>query len=133
MRKSVKKWNVSVLILLFISSFMLHDLIHGSFRCSTDPGIRIPTVSKCVFGRMTGSQTGIISLPADRWISDHEKEEVSADIFCLVCAGWLTAEDPSSQNATPIFHCGTKKSPAYSTLISTPAWLLPSPRAPPEA
>ena len=134
MRKSVKRWTLSGLILLFVSSFILHGLLHSSSCCcSAGSGIRIPAESRCACGKTTGAESSKITLPADGCIAAGKPAVGSADLFCPVCAGLLTTDDPARTEAPLIRRGGTEVSPACSTVISTPAWLRPSPRAPPAA
>ena len=100
------------LILLLGGSFFLHTFVHHSSCCS---------VHTCLSVRKTAA--------------NHLRMAVftitTADFFCPVCAGMLNADLPSPENrhAVPIGRPGVFS--AFSDFLSTPDWLLPSPRAPP--
>lgn len=132
MRSLSGKYSIFFLIMLSVSSFILHDFIHSSFCVSVNSGILIHSGSGCAFGETAERGNGKAAR-ADVSVSCHRPEETPADVFCPVCAGWLTADNPVQPATVLIFRCRDEISPASSALLANPKWLLPSPRAPPAA
>ena len=102
------------LILLTGGSFFLHHLVHHSVCCGS------------------GTQ---LSAHADSGICVIEVSctDDSAEFFCPVCAGMLTADQVSTENHLTIPFGQGAAFTALSELLSTPDWLRPSPRGPPTA
>ncbi|MBQ9338619.1 MAG: hypothetical protein IJS14_15115 [Lentisphaeria bacterium] len=121
MRFLSKKWNAAFLILLFIGSFILHPRIHGSGRC--------------VHEGYSGRQISAISLENSRSECCRPAEPVciSAEFFCPVCAGWLTADCPERTEFEPVCRSSQPDITAAGAPSVAPDCRLPSPRAPPVA
>ena len=110
--KSLKQIRAVFLILLLGGSFFLHTFVHHSSCCS---------VHTC--------------LSVGKGAANHLRPAVfsiaSVDFFCPVCAGMMDADLPSSENRNAISIGRPEVLSAFSDFLSTPDWLLPSPRAPP--
>ena len=112
MRKTDRKRNLILLILLFIGSFVFHAFIHGIHSPET--------------GEYASARSMISILPECPELDD-------SDAFCPICSGWLTADCPECSGGLPVLHRTAVLCPAVSENIYTVEWLLPSPRAPPMA
>lgn len=112
MRKTERKLNLVLLALLFAGSFVFHAFIHG---------IHSPDSVESV-----NAKSGICILPECPELGD-------SDVFCPICAGWLTADCPDCSGRLPGLHRTEVPRSAVSGNLSAADWLLPSPRAPPMA
>ena len=122
MRKTDRKSCSILLILLFVGSFILHPLIHGSGGCDHE-------VSS---GLQTAVSVLAESLPARCLPAEHQV--CSADkFFCPICAGWLTAECPDCTGSAPVCRGSQPGITAANAPAAAPDWRLHSPRAPPAA
>ena len=108
----LKQIRAFFLILLLSGSFFLHTFVHHS-SCS-------------------GIHTG---LSVRKGAANHLRPAVCtvapAEFFCPVCAGMMNTDLPSSENRHDIPIGQSVTFSAFSDFLSTPDWLLPSPRAPP--
>ena len=122
MRLQPKKSSALFLILLFIGSFILHPLIHGSGSCGHEvsSGLNIP-------GSVLAASLPERCLPAEHQVGASE------EFFCPVCAGWLTAECPERTGFTPVCRDSQPEISAANDPAAAPDCRLPSPRAPPAA
>ena len=109
---SLRQIRAFFLILLLSGSFFLHTFVHHSSCCSVHPCL---SVRKSAANQL---RTAVFSI-------------ASADFFCPVCAGMMNADLPLSENRHAIFIGQPEVFSAFSDFLSTPDWLLPSPRAPP--
>ena len=109
---SLRQIRAFFLILLLGGSFFLHTFVHHSSCCSVHTCLSVRK------GAVNQFRPAVFSI-------------TSADFFCPVCAGMMNADLPSSENRHDIPFGQPEVFSAFSDFLSTPDWLLPSPRAPP--
>ena len=109
---SLRQIRAFFLILLLSGSFFLHTFVHHSSCCSSHTSLSVRKDAVNQF------RPAVFSIE-------------SADFFCPVCAGMMNADLPSSENRHAIHFGQLVSFSAFSDFLSTPDWLLPSPRAPP--
>ena len=100
------------LILLLSGSFFLHTFVHHSSCCGVSTGLAVRTDS-------------VKSLHSDVCTA------ADIDFFCPVCAGMLNTDQVPAEPRLAIPFGEPAVISEFSDLLSTPVWLLPSPRAPP--
>ena len=122
MRLQSKKSSALFLILLFIGSFILHPLIHGSGSCGHE-----------VFSGLHITGSGLADSPPERCLPAEHQVCTSDEFFCPVCAGWLTADCPERPGFTPVCRGSLSDITAIDDPAAAPDCRLPSPRAPPAA
>ena len=122
MRFLSKKRSAAFLILLFIGSFILHPLIHGSGGCGHEVFSGLQTAGGVFADSLPGR-----CLPAEPRVSSSD------EFFCPVCAGWLTADCPERTGSAPVCRGSQPDIAAIDDPAAAPDWRLPSPRAPPAA
>ena len=110
--KSFRQIQTVFLILLLSGSFFLHTFVHHSSCC----GIRTS---------LSVRNDSVKSLHSDSCTA------ADADFFCPVCAGMLNADQVPAETRLAIPIGQPVVFSACSDILSTPDWLLPSPRAPP--
>ena len=108
---SLRQIRAFFLILLLSGSFFLHTFVHHSC-CSINTCLSVRKDAVNQF------RPAVFSIE-------------SADFFCPVCAGMMNADLPPSENRHDIPIGQPVTFSAFSDFLSTPDWLLPSPRAPP--
>ena len=111
--ESFKKLRAAFMILLFFSSFFLHIFVHGPCCSAACHGFSGSPESSAQF------QSGAHEISA------------APDMFCPVCAGWLTADGVECGSRLPVLRGHAVSLSGESAPVSISAWLLPSPRAPP--
>ena len=109
---SLRQIRAFFLILLLSGSFFLHTFVHHSSCCGVHTCLSVRK------GAVNQFRPAVFSI-------------ASVDFFCPVCAGMMNADLPSSENRQAIFIGQPEVFSAFSDFLSTPDWLLPSPRAPP--
>ena len=111
--KSSRHIRTVFLILLLCGNFFLHTFVHHSSCCGsgTHPSVR--------------SESACCIRPVSCFIA-------SVELFCPVCAGMLTADHIPAENGLPIPFGKTVVFSAFRNLLSSPGWLRPSARAPPD-
>ena len=122
MRKTDRKSCSILLILLFVGSFILHPLIHGSGGCGHE-----------VFSAPQIAGTSLAASLPERCLPAEHRVCSSEEFFCPVCAGWLTTDCPERSGFTPVCRSSQAGISATDDPAAAPDWRLPSPRAPPAA
>ena len=110
--KSFRQIQAVFLILLLSGSFFLHTFVPHSSCC----GVR---------NQFSVRNDSVKSLHSDSCTA------ADVDFFCPVCAGMLNADQVPAEPRLVIPIGQPVIFSAFSESISTPDWLLPSPRAPP--
>ena len=100
------------LILLTGGSLFMHHLVHHSVCCGAGTHLSTHEHSGNCIIEVSGT-------------------DESAEFFCPVCAGMLTADQVPVDNHIPIPFGQKAVFTALSELLTTPSWLRPSPRGPP--
>ena len=117
MQKTVRTLNAIALISLLLCGSVLHPHVH---RCDCGKeSLSIPQHIACRFSEPV--------------LSSRAVRQVSADLFCPVCAGLLTAVFQESTPGIPPSIAAGNRICFISEAISLPKRLFPSPRAPPAA
>ena len=109
---SLRQIRAFFLILLLSGSFFLHTFVHHSSCCGVHTCLSVRK------GAVNQFRPAVFSI-------------ASVDFFCPVCAGMMNADLPSSENRHAVSIGQPEVFSAFSDFLSTPDWLLPSPRAPP--
>ena len=110
--KSLRQIQAVFLILLLSGSFFLHTFVHHSSCC----GVR---------RQLTVRNDTVNCLHSDSCTVSP------VEFFCPVCAGMLNADQVPAETRLVIPIGQPVVFSTFSDLLSTPDWLLPSPRAPP--